>query len=181
MNSFEAVFGEGAQNVAKSFVESGSRARTAVTASLEAMNRWAAAGWSAIPYKKPIAITSAVAVGLAAVLSEPAPSLNLSANVATPQFQSGSGGQNIPNNVHPMPRAIGSPTAPNLTSSQNRAHIAKAYNVNVSGRALGSVSPQALGNDLRSVMGQHAETNIRVTDQKRSLTAQSVADILGSG
>jgi hypothetical protein len=181
VNSFEAVFGLGAKNIAKHFTESGQRARTAVTTTLETMNKWASAGWSAIPYKKPIAITSAVGVGLAIALSEPAPAMNLSANFVQPQMQSGSGGQNVPQNVHPMPRAMGSPTAPNMVSSQNRAMFSAGHNVSISGRALGNSNPQALGNDLRNALGPNTQVDVRVTDQRRSLTAQSVSDILGSG
>ena len=181
MKSFDAVFGANAKNIARFFTQSGQRARTAVTETLGRMNEWTAKGWSAIPYKKPIAITSAVGVGLATVLSEPPPALNLQAKFVQPDMKSGSGGQNVPQNVHPMPRAVGGPAAPDITQSQNRAHVSSGYNVSVSGRAMGNTNPRAVGNDIRNALGPGTQLDVRITDQRRSLTPQSVADILGSG
>lgn len=181
MKSFDAAFGPGAKNIAEYFVKSGQRARTAVTATMSKMNEWAAAGWSAIPYKQPIGISSAVGVGLAAVLSEPPPSMNLAVGFVQPDLRSGTGGRNIPQNVHPPSAPVGAPTPPNLTSMGNRAHVAPSFNVSISGRAMAGVDTRSIGNSIRNALGGQADINMRMTDQRRSLTAQSVADILSSG
>ena len=179
MTSFEAAFGPGAQKIAESFSGATQRATQVSTAVLTRMNEWAARGWSAIPHKRALGISTAVGVGLAVTLSQPAPSLNVSTQPPIPDLSSGSGGQNIPQNVHPMPRAVGSPSAPNLTSMMNRAHINQGnYNINASAQSMRGVDTQSLSREIQGALGGNPRINLRMTDSRRSLTSQRVSDIV---
>ena len=181
MGSMDVAFGQGAKNIAESLSQSTGRASSVVTHTLTRMNEWTKAGWSAIPHKRALGIGSAVGIGIAVALSEPGPSLNMGGSFVQPQMQSGSGGSNIPDNVHPMPQAVGQPSAPDLTGMGNRAHISPNFRVNISARAIRHVDTQSLSNEIRGALGGNAHVNTRVSDQRSSLTPQSIADTLGGG
>lgn len=182
MSSMDAAFGKGAQNIAESAVQSTGRASSVVTSTLTRMNEWAKSGWSAIPHKRALGIGSAVGIGIAVALSEPAPALSMGgAAMVQPDMQSGSGGYNVPDNVHPMPQALGQPTSPDLTSMNNRAHISPNFKVNISARAAHHIDTQSLSNQIRGALGGNANVNARISDQRSSLTPQNIADTLGGG
>lgn len=181
MNSFEAAFGVGAQNIAERFTQSTQRATSVVTSTLTRMNEWASQGWSSIPHKRAIGLSTAVGIGLAVALSDPPAALNVSPNFIQPDLTSGTGGRHVSQNVHPMPQAVGAPQEPNLTSMMNRAHMSPALKVSVAARALRNVDTQRLENDIRSALGGQARVSTHVSDSRRSLTPQNIADIVGRG
>lgn len=184
MTSFEAAFGQGGENIASSFVQATQRARVATTSILTRMNEWAQAGWSAIPNKRALGIGTAVGVGLAVVLSEPAPSLGGPQGFEQPSMRGGSGGYNQPGepNVHPVVPPTGSPAAPqNITSAANRGHISPNFRVRIGARAMNDVDTRQLQGQLRSALGGRTQVNTRVMDDRRSLTPQHVADIMSRG
>ena len=181
MNVFDAVFSRGAMNIAKGFVQATNRSRDIVTQVLGRMNEWTAAGWSAIPYKRAIGMGSAVGVGLAVILSEPAPALNMPQGFVQPDFSSGSGGQGIPENVHPMPPSIGQPTINGTASAGNRGMIRRGFRASITAQAMQVPDPTQLNNQIRGALGPRTRVNMRLVDERSSLTSQHMADILSNG
>jgi len=146
-------------------------------------NRLAAAGKPVIPYWKPLSLGTGLAIGLAGILSEPPPSLNLSARWTSPNLQSGSGGIDVPNNPHPRSPPAGQPTAPDMTQMMNTARITgpDGHRVQVRGHSMGGSNYGSLKQSLRQSIGGATSVNMQVRDNRRSLSEQHVSDIISGG
>jgi hypothetical protein len=158
----------------------------AVTQRLSAIrNKMGAAGRSMLEHARPLALGAGVALGLAAMLSEPPRMLQPGAKVApTPSLRSGTGGANVGLNVHPEQMMSGRPTVSSDPSAHNTARLAgppsaaPGFQINISGVSPGSVDYRSLSSQIRQAIGGNAQINSIIRDDRSSLTPQKVSDIL---
>jgi len=149
-------------------------------------NRLAQKGKSMLGYAKPLAIGTAVGLGMAMLLSEPPQVLDSGANVPPPvNLRSGTGGASMSTNIHPSTQVSGAPTTDTMMAHANSARISapstlqpEGYTVNIHG-AMGSMTDhQQLSAHLQSAMGRGGRVNSTVRDMRSSLTPQKLADLM---
>jgi len=144
-------------------------------------NKIGAAGRSMLSHARPLAMGTAVGLGLAAVLSAPPRVLPPGANT-TPAgiIKANTGGSNIDTDVHPDSHVRGAPTVsyPGAGSAPVAARGETGYRVNIRGNTAQDLDQQDLAEQLRRSAGRRAHVNSTIRDQRTSLTAQRLSSIL---
>jgi len=193
MNVMDHVFGKHASDISRYFSESRNWFSEVTDKTLTAANKAVQMGKSPILGVKPVALGGAAAVALAVALSDP-PVTAGSAPRVQPDLKSGTGGSSLKLNMGVHPGSANSPRAPippNPARMGNTARIAgpdtagrmrdERYRVNVRGTSEGSVNYNVLANDINNSLGGNVTVNTRISDSRRSLTAQNISDILARG
>jgi hypothetical protein len=145
-------------------------------------NRIGAAGRSMLEHAKPLGLGIGVALGVAAVLSEPPRILPPGANIPPPMPQTGTGGAEIGTDLHPDGHVRGAPTASNPVDAGGAAMIRQPsgddYLVNVHGVSDSVVDLDGLTEQLRQATGGRTRVNSTIRDLRGSLTPQRLSSIL---
>jgi hypothetical protein len=152
------------------------------TRSASMSNKLGAAGRSMIQHAKPLALGTAAALGMAALLSDPprvvAPGANSppSANMA-----GGTGGSRVGTDIHPQSHMTGAPTAPPPQGFANTSRIAQktsGYDVQIKGVTGAGISPGSLNEQMRQATRGRARITSNIQDRRSKLTAQKLSSIL---
>lgn len=153
---------------------------------LSLSNRLGAAGQKMLAHARPLAIGSAVGLGMATLLSEPPRAMAMGAAAPpTPDLRSGSGGAALTTNIHPSAQVSGMPTAQTMVDHNNTARItspsslqSEGYTVNIHGSMAGMTDHKQLTAQLQAAMGRGARVNSVIRDQRSSLTPQKLSSML---
>lgn len=145
-------------------------------------NRMGAAGKKMLEHARPLVIGAGVALGISAILSEPPCVLPPETSVAQkPSMKSGSGGENIPTNIHPADHVSGSPTPPDYSRFGNSARVAQGgYNAKIRGNTARQADYQNMNSQLGNSTG-NSRTTTTLHDRRSSLTPQKLSSILRDG
>lgn len=144
-------------------------------------NRAIAFGEKVLPHAKPLAIGFAASLAIASVLSAPKMSIDPPIN-PTPNLGSGSGGQDLPTNIHPNSHISGAPSAPSPIPP-GHAFIngpGSGMIVQAGGRAPGGAAYGRMNHAIGLGIGGGGVRS-SVYDDRSSLTPQKLSDILRSG
>ena len=151
-------------------------------------NKLMAAGRSAIPLAKPLAIGGAIGIGLATILSEPPQVLDPNSTRAPrATMQSGTGGAEIGAGLHQTSSVSGRPTARNLVDAGNTARISgpgdlqRSHRIRIDGIGADQVDYDNLNGQIRRAVGGNTNINSSVRDNRSSLNPQKLADLLRKG
>lgn len=158
--------------------------RRASKTALELSNESVASGDPQITRSKPLEFNYGDSIGIAHDHSYPVSNIGGDTPLVRPDLQSaGMGDQVTPENIHPHPQQLGQPTAPNILMPEppaidtNSEYMSAMINVRAkSGRY--KVDPGDLTEKMRGTLGERSKVNTRVYDDRSSLTAQKIADIL---
>lgn len=153
------------------------------TAKLTAFrNKAVSMGGKILPFAKPLAIGFGASIALSAIMSEPPLSISPEAlSAPPPNLSGGSGGANLPQNIHPDPRTTGSPEIPpsippgSAHVTTNRTEGAK---IRIRGTSQGRFNQQQFNNQLAYTGGRNTRISTRVSDERESLTPQRISDII---
>lgn len=160
----------------------------ATNLAMETANKMGAAGKSMLSTTKGrVGLGTAGAIALAAVLSDP-PKRPGGVPRVIPNTKGSSGGEGYqPMNVHLDGYVQGSPTVPNMVSTQNTARIggsggsaAQNYRIKVHGSSPGNIDYHQMGTDIQGAVGGGI-INTRISDNRKSLTPQQISDIMTRG
>ncbi len=145
-------------------------------------NKMIAAGKSAIPHLKPLGLGFAASLALSTLLSQPPITMSPEDKVApAPNLSSGSGGGNLPTNIHPSSHITGSPSIPARASTPS-AYISSrppGALISVSGNSPGGTNYSGIQSSISNRLRAHQiRTTATVNDNRSSLTPQKLSDMI---
>lgn len=143
------------------------------------------AGRKALPFAKPLAIGFAASLALSAALSQPPISMSPEAMAPPrPDMKSGTGGANMPTNIHPDAHINGAPTPP-PSIPPGHAYIAPANGalVSIRGRSSGRTDYGNMNRQINTVFNRRGNTRTTssVYDDRTTLTPQKLSDLIKRG
>lgn len=157
-------------------------------AALTAVNFAGALGKRLIKHAKPLALGSAAAIGLAAVLSRPSEMVGpgsqmaaLDKRIAAPPRGRTNAEFRTPENIHPPSNLEADPSAPGrIYAPSARIGSERGYNINarVTTRDM-HVDPAALSRELEQSVGNVRDMHVTVQDNRSLMNVQQLLNEIG--
>lgn len=155
--------------------------KAVATAGLEIANKLATVGRKSVArYGKPLAIGFGASLALAAVLSNPVSNLDpVDPAIVDAKFNNQMGRQM--NGMNLQSPQLGQPTGPRMATAP--APMAQHGNnmsamISVRGKSAGRFDPSTTSDAFRQKLGPGTRINTRVQDDRRSMNAQKISEIL---
>ncbi len=149
---------------------------------LELANKATGLGSRVAKHGKPLAWGFGGALAISAALSGPVSNLEAGAPIVNADMRGGYGDSVRSDNIHPDMPAMGQPTAPDILQSsppqirKNDQYMSAM--INVRARTKRPFNAGNVNANVKQLLGAGTTVNTRVYDDRRSLTAQNITDIL---